>query len=520
MAGPWEQYQSEKSSDGPWTKYASTKPAEQDFSFNPERDMSTVDRLRAGAGKAIVDTLRGAGQMVGMADRADVAEARKLDAPLMQTTAGKVGNFAGNLGMLAPTALIPGAATIPGAALVGATTGLIQPSVSTGETLTNIVLGGVGGAAGQAVANKAGSYFANRAQENLQKGIASQAADAQRIATAKAGMEKGYVIPPADLNPGAMTEALSGLSGKIKTAQVASQRNQAVTDKLARQSLGLNAGDELTNDILQTVRNQAATAYEPVKSAGMVKADAQFGKALDEIASGYKTAGTSFPGLVKDNPVQDLVTALKQPEFDAGSAVEALKVLRESADKAYRAGDKGAGKATKQAATELENMLERHLASQGETGALEALREARKTIAKTYTVQKALNEQTGNVSAQSLAQQLAKGKPLSGDLLDIARMGQSFPKATQALKEAPKSVSPLDFAVGGMGSVSTGNLAPLAMIGARPAARSLLLSPLYQSAALKQGAPSAGAAGLLDNDLLRLLGAPVGATGGLLAVDR
>ena len=62
-------------------------------------------------------------------------------------------------------------------------------------------------------------------------------------------------------------------------------------------------------------------------------------------------------------------------------------------------------------------------------------------------MQKALNEQTGNVSAQQLAKDLAKGRPLSGDLLTVAQMGQAFPKATQALKEAPKAVSPLDFAV-------------------------------------------------------------------------
>ena len=48
--------------------------------------------------------------------------------------------------------------------------------------------------------------------------------------------------------------------------------------------------------------------------------------------------------------------------------------------------------------------------------------------------QKALNSETGDVSAQMLAGQLKKGKPLSGDLLDIAKIGSAFPKATQSLK--------------------------------------------------------------------------------------
>jgi hypothetical protein len=115
----------------------------QDFAFDPMRDMTAFERGAAGAGKAIVDVGRGLGQMVGLVDRKDVAESRKRDAPLMDTTAGTVGNLAGNVAMLAPTAFIPGAATIPGAAASGAATGLAAPSTSTGETVQNALLGGV-----------------------------------------------------------------------------------------------------------------------------------------------------------------------------------------------------------------------------------------------------------------------------------------------------------------------------------------------------------------------------------------
>lgn len=117
------------------------------FAFDPERDMSTSDRFFAGVGKAMTDLGRGAGQLVGLVSREDVKEARKLDAPLMSTKAGKVGDIAGNVAMLAPAALIPGAASIPGGALIGAASGLLQPSASTGETITNIGIGGVAGAA-------------------------------------------------------------------------------------------------------------------------------------------------------------------------------------------------------------------------------------------------------------------------------------------------------------------------------------------------------------------------------------
>src|SRR5205085_4261916 len=42
-----------------------------------------------------------------------------------------------------PTALVPGANTYTGAALIGAGTGLIQPSASTGETVKNVIGGGI-----------------------------------------------------------------------------------------------------------------------------------------------------------------------------------------------------------------------------------------------------------------------------------------------------------------------------------------------------------------------------------------
>jgi hypothetical protein len=486
--------------------------------YNPTAGMSGVDKFRAGVGKSMTDLVRGVGQMVGAVDRNDVATARAEDAPLMNTGAGAAGNFAGNVAMLAPTAMIPGANTVTGAGVIGAATGLLQPSTSTKETLLNIGLGGAGGAVGQKVANKlpgmAQAWKTKAADEAASQGAAA----AQKFAAAAKGNQLGYVVPPADLNPGMLSEALSGMSGKIKTAQVASQRNQGVTDKLARKALGLADDAVLDADALQSIRRQAGQAYDSVKQLGPVQADKVFMDALDNIASTQQGAGRSFPGL-QNNGVVDLVTSLKQQTFDAGDAVDATKVLREVADKAYRQGDTSLGKAAKEASNALEGVLERNLQAAGNPDALKAFQDARKLIAKTYTVQKGLNAETGSVSAQALAKELAKGKPLSGELRDVAQFGAAFPKASQALKETPKSVSPLDFAFAGGSAVGTGNPLALMMVGARPVVRNALLSPMVQRAALNPGfkpsALSQLAPEVLDNQLLKLLGAPSGIAGGL-----
>lgn len=110
--------------------------------FDPTVGMSGTDRFLAGVGKAMTDVGRGVGQMVGLVDRKDIAESRARDAALMNTGAGIAGNVVGNIATLAPTMFIPGANTIAGSAAIGAASGLVQPSESTGETLRNIAIGG------------------------------------------------------------------------------------------------------------------------------------------------------------------------------------------------------------------------------------------------------------------------------------------------------------------------------------------------------------------------------------------
>lgn len=115
--------------------------------YDPTEGMTTAQKFLAGTGKAFVDVGRGVGQMMGLVSREDIQRARELDAPLMRTTAGTVGNVLGNVAAMTPAAFIPGANTAVGATTIGALSGLAQPSTSTAETLQNVGFGGVAGAA-------------------------------------------------------------------------------------------------------------------------------------------------------------------------------------------------------------------------------------------------------------------------------------------------------------------------------------------------------------------------------------
>jgi hypothetical protein len=113
----------------------------------------------AGMGKGFTDVARGLGQMAGVVSREDVARARELDKPLMETGAGQAGSIAGTVASLAPLAFVPGANTYAGAAALGAGAGLAAPSVSTGETIGNTLIGGAAGAGGQLAGRLIGSGY-------------------------------------------------------------------------------------------------------------------------------------------------------------------------------------------------------------------------------------------------------------------------------------------------------------------------------------------------------------------------
>ncbi len=75
------------------------------------RDTDWLTRNIAGAGSAVVNAAEGVKGLFGKTDADQVANQKII------ADAAPVGNIAGNVAMLAPTALIPGANTVTGAAV-------------------------------------------------------------------------------------------------------------------------------------------------------------------------------------------------------------------------------------------------------------------------------------------------------------------------------------------------------------------------------------------------------------------
>lgn len=454
---------------------------------------SFTENLAAGAGKALTDIWRGAKQIVGAVPQSEIDEARRLDAPLMKTAGGVTGNIAGNLAVAVPTALIPGANTYTGAAALGGVLGALQPTAEGESRLTNTAIGVGGGVVAKAGMDKLGQALSSRLSGAQAGAVTAQAQNAERDAVLAASKKAGYIVPPSSVNPSGVNQALEGISGKIKTAQVASQRNQTVTNNLARDAVGLAKDEPLTEAALNTIRKDAGKAYEAIKSFPQkFAADAKFSGDIKAIGNDFSAAASEFPEIAGNPAIDTLKTALDKTEISPRAAVELIKKLRFDANKNFKAFDDPAkaalATAQKDAANAIEDLIERQLSG---TDLLKNFRQARELIAKTYSVEAAM--QGADVSATRLASQLSKRAPLTGPLKTAADFAQQFPKAAQALKEPPGAVSPLDFAL----AFGTGNPAAMA---ARPAIRAGLLSKPYQgmvapnytpNALLRMGAPVA-----------------------------
>lgn len=398
-----------------------------------------------------------------------VAEKRKLDKPLIDSQGGTTGRILGGVGAAIPTMLIPGGSTLGGTMLTGAGLGAMEPTASGESRAVNAAIGGAGGAAGYLVGKGISAVGSRMAERS-----ASKAAQSEPLRqTMTAAKDAGYVFDPTAVNPSLSNRVLSGIAGKQNLAQRASIKNQEVTNQLAAADIGLRPGQAITKESIAALKKgEPAQVYDAMRGLGEIPASDSYAKALDKITEAYRGASKSFK--VK-SPVPELVENYRVSKFDSDSAVSAISLLREDAAKAFRAGDTALSKANRGIAAALEEELSK--APNAPKELLDQFRKARTQYAKIYSVEKALNEATGNVNAARIGREFADGKPLSGGLEKIGRTQQAFQKSLATQKgDSMPGISPFDAMTGVVSSGASGNPGFLATMLARPTLQSALLS--------------------------------------------
>lgn len=392
---------------------------------------SFTENLKAGAGKMMTDLARGVGQRarewiepsafvkterglqrkphsevypeqktiadyLGLPRSSDIAESRRLDKPLMETGGGMVGNIGAGALAMAPAALAPGANTVVGAGLLGGAMGYTQPTVEGESPLKNAVIGEGVGAVAQAGAQKIGQVASGRLARKTQEAAQAQAANAPRDAILEASKKAGYVVPPASVNTGFGAELVESMGGKISTANSASLKNQGVTDKLARQYLGMADDAILSRGSLADASKVAA---EPYRRVAALSEDAA--AALKDWKQANFDAKMQWNYFRKSgNP-----EAYEKAVSLGATAEAALDKIEQEAVKATM----GAGGLAR--------------------GLVEDLKAARVRLGKLHTIESAMRT-SGHVDAATIAK-MGERFNLNGQLKTIADFATEFPKSVK-----------------------------------------------------------------------------------------
>jgi len=319
---------------------------------DPTEGMSGPKKFLAGAGKAFLDIGKGVGQMVGAVDQKTIDETKELDKPLMSTGSGIAGNIIGNAAIMAPTAMLPGANTYGGAALIGSAGGAIQPT-ATGESRTaNAGVGAAAGFTGQALGNALGRLakpVASRispeeqalANAATREGIpltAGQATGSKPLQTVESVLENlpltsGRQLAGREAQQRAFTAAAlkrAGVNADVADAGTLLTQKNALGSQIEgvakNNTLDFNQG--LTNKLADIVDN--ASKRLPLAEAQKISGTVD--QILSQVEQSGQMLGTNYQGWRE--PLRGLAS-------EGGASGTAYREIRKALDDAFRSQLKG-----------------------------------------------------------------------------------------------------------------------------------------------------------------------------------
>lgn len=424
---------------------------------NFAKDMPLWRQIAAGYGKAAPDVVLGVRQLVGAASDEEVNERKRLDAPLMNTGGGIAGNIGGNAALFAPTAAIPGASSIPGAALIGAGSAALQPVSNNESRSANAMVGGIFGAGGQLagrgfaravrpVSSTLGPEESRLAQVAAQEGIpltAGQQTGSRPLQIAESVMENlpltsGKQIAGREAQQRAFTAAAlrrAGIHGDSAAGRVLAEQKQFLGGAMGEiaERNNLQFDDALTTKLNSIA--QDARAHLPPDAAE--KINERINAVFSQVGEGNVMSGSNYQGWREP---------LRQLSKEGGSLGDYFGRIRSALDEAFKdqIQDPAFGQLSRQYAN-----LKTITHAMGGSGRLPA---------------------SGQIPPAQLGAAIANGIGREGkalgrsDLSDLSRIGQSFikdqiPNSGTAQRQMIQSLLTTGggAGVGAGGAVATGN---------------------------------------------------------------
>lgn len=396
----------------------------QDPYTETAQNQSIGQNLLAGAGGGLYGLYLGAKQLLGQATPQEIADHKKAMAGLRSTTAGTIGDIGGQVvaGAL-PTVLAgPAAATYAGSAAIGAGLGALQPTDKEGERANNMIMGGVGGVAGQAIGRGIGKLLKpipraidNSVGVDAAQRIGMQLTPGQR--TGSTGLQQVEAV--LSRTPGS-----AGMFDRIKDL------NQVKLNAAAANSIGENA-DTLGEDVIAKASQRISQQFNELSAKSKVSLGDDFANLVGKLQSNNDKLGPfrnpQVDGLIEKS------TRLAQMKDIPGDVYQVIRSeLTSAADDAYRSGNSAAGKAMK----DIRNALD-DAAKKGLSEADQKLWDAtRSQYAHLKTLVKGNTIEAGNVKPNLINNALAKFNPqmyksgqINSPLNDIGLVSQNFKQA-------------------------------------------------------------------------------------------
>jgi hypothetical protein len=482
MANPWEE------------NYAYGEPSAQQMPWEgnyqaPNRSLGQELGRQIGlTGRYLTEAATGLGDIVASPVRAGLNALlpESMQIPTMTDVAGRRLNLPQPE---TPTERVVGdiSRTLASTGMTMGLAGATAPLSQTGQALRTALTANaptqaaaaVGGGGGAGLAREAGGGAGAQIAGGLAGGLigasmfkptpigksVQELQNAGRDKVLKEAQKQGYVALPSEVGAGKIPRALETVSGKFKAEELASAKNQQVTNSLARRYLGVADDTPLNTETLDSLRENAGAVYQQASTlpAGQVSS-----ATTRSLATGKKTTTPIFKSGA------DLVDEIKLARDDARSL---WKTIAMGTDKPTQA--RNAAQAADARVRTLENQLENLAKQNNQPQLLDELKRARTEIAKIYTVEKATNPVTGSVDARVIGKQLSKKAPITGELQLIGKFAQAFPKVTKPVGEQPNPFSIYDV-IGTSYGVGAANPLVAAVPAARVAGRYGVLSQPVQ----------------------------------------
>jgi hypothetical protein len=468
--------------------------------------MEAAANMATGAGASVYGGLKGLMMKDDAAAADAVTEAQKNYTYQPRTSSGKLIEELGSSAIAVPSEYLGKATGAIGGAvggLVGGESGRMKGE-AVGDEIGKIAIP-------FAMAAKAGRNLVNAAESPKIAIPPETRIQAQAIKSQAAG----YAIPPSAASNTLWNRLITGYGGKLQTDQAASIKNQPTTNALVKRALGYDLGEDLSIEGLNALRKEAGKKYQAIKDTNEpIYSNDAYKSRLSDLTKDWNVAERDFPEIAKSKEsIYELQRTMDKPYVTPTGAIEMVKHLRSEAKSNLKAFDdpsrSALGKAQRQAADALDGLVEDNLSAnpllaKAYPNAVKDYKDARQLIAKSYDVESALNDATGNVDALKLAK-LLKDQRLTGHLKDVAEFAAAFKKNAQMPERigTHPGISPLDVATSGIeatAALAAGRpglaAGAVGTIAGRPLARMWGLSDAFQK--------GSGAAQKLDLSALKL----------------